>query len=110
MAGYIINSRIVEVTTPPTIGAAILFITSAPAPWLNMMGIRPARMTLTVIILGRIPLTAPCRIESCEGNDAHPDGDTHIVIQQVEEPEGADKGKRHRKKHDHGLERRFGVE
>ena len=28
----------VEVTTPPTIGVAMRFITSAPAPWLHRMG------------------------------------------------------------------------
>jgi hypothetical protein len=54
-----INSRIVEVITPPTMGAAIRFITSAPVPELNMIGIKPASMTLTVIIFGRMRLTAP---------------------------------------------------
>ena len=49
----------VEVTTPPTMGAAILFMMSEPAPWLNMTGIRPARITLTVMILGLILFTAP---------------------------------------------------
>jgi hypothetical protein len=48
-----------EVTTPPTIGAAIRFITSAPAPWLHMMGMRPAMITAMVMIFGRIRLTAP---------------------------------------------------
>jgi len=39
---------------PPIMGAAILFITSAPVPELNIIGINPARITLTVIILGRM--------------------------------------------------------
>ena len=58
------SSRMVEVITPPTIGAAIRFITSAPVPWLNMMGTSPARITLTVMILGRMRLTAPCMMLS----------------------------------------------
>ena len=48
------SSRIVDVTTPPTIGAAILFMTSDPVPWLNIIGTSPARMTETVMILGLI--------------------------------------------------------
>jgi len=32
MTGITINVRIVDVTIPPTIGAAIRFITLAPAP------------------------------------------------------------------------------
>ncbi len=50
--------------TPPTIGAAIRFITSAPAPWENMMGMSPARITETVMIFGRILFTAPCMMLS----------------------------------------------
>lgn len=46
-------------TTPPTIGAAIRFITSEPAPWLHMMGRRPIRIAMTVIILGRMRLDSP---------------------------------------------------
>ena len=48
-----------EVTTPPTMGAAIRFMTSAPVPWLHMIGKRPAIMTEMVMIFGRIRLTAP---------------------------------------------------
>ena len=55
-----------EVITPPTMGAAMRFITSAPVPWLNMIGIKPARMTLTVMILGRMRLTAPNMMASCK--------------------------------------------
>ncbi len=53
----------VEVSTPPTMGAAMRFMMSAPVPVLNMMGTRPARMTLTVMILGRMRLTAPSMME-----------------------------------------------
>jgi hypothetical protein len=55
------NSRIAEVITPPIIGVAIRCITSAPA-WLagdHMMGSRPERIALTVMIFGRIRCTAP---------------------------------------------------
>ncbi len=58
------SSRMVEVTTPPIIGAAMRFMMSAPVPLLNMMGMSPARMTLTVMILGRMRLTAPCMMLS----------------------------------------------
>ena len=52
------NSITPEVITPPTIGAAIRFITSAPAPWLHMIGTRPAIITQMVMIFGRIRLTS----------------------------------------------------
>ena len=45
--------------TPPIIGAAIRFITSAPAPWLHMIGSKPTRIAITVIIFGRMRFTAP---------------------------------------------------
>jgi hypothetical protein len=35
-------------------GAAIRFITSAPVPWLHIMGRSPMRIAMTVIIFGRI--------------------------------------------------------
>ena len=49
----------VEVMTPPTIGAAMRFITSAPVPWLHKIGARPAMMTHAVMIFGRSRFTAP---------------------------------------------------
>ena len=49
----------VEVTTPPIMGVAMRFMTSAPAPWLQRMGSRPAMMTEAVMALGRTRLTAP---------------------------------------------------
>ena len=53
------SSMIVEVTTPPIIGVAMRFITSAPAPWLQRIGSRPAMMTQAVMAFGRTRLTAP---------------------------------------------------
>ncbi len=49
-----------EVTSPPTMGVAILFITSAPVPVLNKMGMSPAIVVATVITFGRNRLAAPC--------------------------------------------------
>ena len=43
----------VEVIMPPTIGAAIGFITSEPMPDSHKMGMRLARTAVTVISLGR---------------------------------------------------------
>jgi len=43
----------VEVTTPPIMGVAMRFITSAPVPWLQRMGSRPAMITHAVMTLGR---------------------------------------------------------
>ena len=51
--------RIVLLTIPPTIGAAIRFMTLAPAPDPHRIGSRPAMMATTVIILGRTRSTAP---------------------------------------------------
>ena len=49
----------VEDTMPPIIGTAMRCITSAPVPWLHMMGSSPAMMAATVIIFGRTRSTAP---------------------------------------------------
>ncbi len=54
IAGMTISVRIVDVNIPPTIGAAMRFITSAPAPALHMMGIRAAVVVVAVIIIGLI--------------------------------------------------------
>src|SRR5207302_5486287 len=63
-AGYTTSSSRAEVTTPPTIGAAMRFITSAPVPVDQSTGRRPARMVATVIIFGRMRLTAPATTAS----------------------------------------------
>ncbi|OPZ01743.1 MAG: hypothetical protein BWZ09_02656 [Alphaproteobacteria bacterium ADurb.BinA305] len=47
---------------PPTIGAAMRLITSAPVPVLHMIGNRPAMIATTVIIFGRTRSTAPSMI------------------------------------------------
>ena len=49
---------------PPTIGAAMRRITSAPVPPPSMIGRRPAMMTATVIAFGRTRCTAPSSIAS----------------------------------------------
>jgi len=43
---------IVAVTPPPIMGVAMRFMTSSPAPWLQRMGIRPARITHAVMAFG----------------------------------------------------------
>ena len=49
---------------PPTMGAAMRCITSEPVPLPSMMGARPARITATVIALGRTRMTAPSMMAS----------------------------------------------
>ena len=46
-------------TIPPTIGAAMRFITLAPVPLPQRIGSRPAMIAVTVIIFGRTRSTAP---------------------------------------------------
>ena len=48
-----------DVKRPPIIGAAIRFITSAPAPVDHMIGTRPKNAQATVITFGRTRFTAP---------------------------------------------------
>src|SRR6185369_15386836 len=50
------------VTMPPTMGAAMRAMTSAPVLCPHIMGMRPAITTATVIALGRTRNTAPSRI------------------------------------------------
>src|SRR6202023_1912835 len=59
--GTRIRTFIVEVIMPPTIGAAIGFITSDPTPVSHRIGTRLARTAATVISLGRKRWTAPRR-------------------------------------------------
>jgi hypothetical protein len=59
MAGYTSNSNAKLVTNPPTIGAAIRFMRSAPVPADHMIGSRPSMAAQTVMALGRTRLTAP---------------------------------------------------
>jgi hypothetical protein len=44
---------------PPTIGAAMRFITLAPVPVPQRIGSSPAMIAVTVIIFGRTRSTAP---------------------------------------------------
>ena len=48
---------------PPTIGAAIRFIRSAPVPVDHMIGKRPSIAAQTVIAFGRTRFTAPWTIQ-----------------------------------------------
>jgi hypothetical protein len=54
-----------EVASLPTIGAATRFITWAPVPADHMIGMRPMKAAVTVIIFGRTRFTAPWTIASC---------------------------------------------
>jgi hypothetical protein len=58
-AGITTSVSTVLLTIPPTIGAAMRFMTLAPAPEPHRMGRSPAMMAVTVIILGRTRSTAP---------------------------------------------------
>ena len=49
---------------PPTMGAAMRFMTSAPVPVLHMMGSRPMKAAKTVMALGRTRFTAPWMMAS----------------------------------------------
>ena len=49
-------------------GAAMRFIMSEPVPIENIMGSNPVKAAITVIILGRILLTAPSIIASFKSN------------------------------------------
>ena len=51
--------RNAEVTRPPTIGAAMRFITSAPDPVAQRSGTRPKSIVATVMIFGRTRRTVP---------------------------------------------------
>ena len=53
---------------------------------------------------------ARLRIEPGQGDDADPDGDAHVVAEQIEEPEGADQGKRHGQENDGRLDDGLSVE
>ena len=57
--GSTTRPRIVVENMPPTIGAAILFITSAPVPCDHMIGSSPAMIAVTVMAMGRTRWTAP---------------------------------------------------
>ena len=58
------NSRTNEVMIPPSRGAAMRFITSAPVPVESMIGTSPQIIVATVITFGRSRRTAPSMIAS----------------------------------------------
>src|SRR6266496_3284925 len=109
------NSRIAEVTTPPIIGAAMRFMTSAPACITgdHMIGSKPKRIAHTVMIFGLMQIAHrghsplgfeffPCVIEveqhddaglgveSSERDESNPNGDAHVVAENKKKPESAD--------------------
>ena len=47
------------VSSPPTMGAAMRFMTSAPDPVAQSRGMRPKSMVATVMSLGRTRITVP---------------------------------------------------
>ena len=51
--GITISVKMVELTMPPIMGAAIRFMTSAPVPVVHMIGSNPPMIAATVTILGR---------------------------------------------------------
>jgi len=55
----IMRVSMAELTSPPTIGAAILFITWDPVSVPVITGSRPIKVVATVIILGLTRSTAP---------------------------------------------------
>ena len=63
-AGNTTSVRTVELTIPPTIGAATRFITSAPVPCPHNMGISPAMIAVTVMAFGRSRSQAPAITEA----------------------------------------------
>src|SRR5437870_3126626 len=59
MTGMSSRVRNALVTRPPIMGAAMRFMTSAPAPVANSSGTRPISVVATVISLGRTRCTVP---------------------------------------------------
>ena len=57
-----INVKTVEDINPPTMGAAIRFITWLPVSVPHMMGRSPMRVVETVMSLGRTRSTEPSRM------------------------------------------------
>ena len=57
-AGMTTSVRMVDEVMPPIIGTAMRCMTSEPVPVLHMIGMRPATIATTVIILGRTRSTA----------------------------------------------------
>ena len=50
------------------------------------------------------------RIKTGKGNNTYPNSDAHVVIEEVEEPEGPDQGERNSEQDDNGFENRLRVQ
>ena len=59
-----ISVNTVELKSPPTMGAAILFITREPVSVMSITGTRAKRVVATVMSLGRTLITAPSTMTS----------------------------------------------
>src|SRR5579862_1534440 len=81
--GTKIRTWMVEMIMPPTIGAAIGFITSEPTPDSHKMGIRLARTAATVINFGRRRCTAPSIAASLLRVRRRRDYDTPDLVQVI---------------------------
>ena len=78
---------------PPIIGAAIRFITSAPAPDDHMMGTRPMNIVATVMNFGRMRLTAPWRMALLEvARGLQPSLASGVLVREVEVQQHEDAG------------------
>ena len=74
-------------------GAAIRFITSAPAPVDHMIGTSPKKAQATVMTLGRTRLTAPCMMASFRSSRLRiASGRLRLVVGEVEVQEHEDAG------------------
>ena len=73
-----------------------------------MASCRSARLSqaplLLGLLVGQIEVEehedAGFRVHAEQGDQPHPDPDAHVVAEQVEEPDGADRGKGHRQQDD----------
>ena len=132
-------------TSPPIMGAAIRFMTSAPVPVLQSTGTRPMihrgdghelraeplRRALDDALakLGERTQLVPSaatpvvrqrqieqhhdarlRVQAGERDDADPDRDADVVVEEIEKPDRADERERHRQHHDERFDERLRVE
>src|SRR5579863_8091403 len=67
--GYTSSSSAKEVKTPPTMGAAMRFMTSEPTPVEKRIGTSPNQAADTVISLGLKRLTAPASTDCSRSLD-----------------------------------------
>ena len=60
--GNTINVRIIALIIPPNIGAAMRCMICAPVPELNIIGAKPRKTVIVVIMMGRMRNIAPSSI------------------------------------------------